>query len=98
MARSTGPMLTAGAITWANAYLLADRPTPLFEGTVKVAVATGITAAVLSGIEHIAPDFAVALSWAAIVTVLFVRVPIKDPKNPGRSIPTPIERLGNILK
>lgn len=75
MARSTGPILAAGAITMANQSLLGNQP-PNF----RVALATGAAAGMLSLLEQVLPDFAVALSWLALSTVLLVRV---DPRNPS---------------
>lgn len=90
MARSTGPVLAAGAITWTNSYLLADQPEPLFDATFKVGLATGIAAGLLSILERVVPDLAAILGWAMVVTVLFVRVP-PDSRNP-----TPLERAFNL--
>lgn len=90
MARSTGPMLAAGAITWSNNYLLADQPEPLFDATVRIGIATGLAAGILVVVEKAAPDLAVILAWAAVVTVLFVRVP------PNSRNPTPLERALNL--
>lgn len=90
MARSTGPMLAAGAITWANNYLLADQPEPLFDATVRIGLATGLAAGILSLLDKASPDLAAILAWAAVVTVLFVRVP------PGSKNPTPLERALNL--
>jgi len=81
-------MLAAGAITWANGYLLADQPEDLFSATVRIGTATGLAAAILAGTERLAPDLAVALAWAAVLTVLFVRVPT----GAGKQAPTPLER------
>lgn len=91
MAVSTGPILTAGAITWANSVLLADRTEDLFTATARVGVGTGIAAMVLYGVEKISSDLAKALAWAAVVTVLFVRVP------PNSRNPTPLERVFNFV-
>lgn len=98
MARSTGPILAAGAITWANQYLL---PAPfnrspeaqidLFTVTTKVGVATGIAAGLLFLLEEALPDLAVILSWAAVLTVLMVRLPPDDPH------PTPLERALSLV-
>jgi hypothetical protein len=75
MARSTGPILAAGAITMANQSLLNGQPV-----NIRVALATGAAAGMLGLLEQPLPDFAVAVAWLALATVLLVRV---DPKNPS---------------
>lgn len=88
MGRSTGPVLVAGTITWANQNLLDQPSDDLFTSTVRVGVATGALAGAMFGLEKIFPDFAVALSWAAVVTVLFV---------PFNNKPTPTERFLDLM-
>lgn len=90
MARSTGPILVAGAITWANTVLLNDEEVEdIFTSSIEVALATGLAASLLYGIETFSGDLATALAWAALVTVLFVRV---KPNNP-----TPLERVLKLM-
>lgn len=91
MSRSTGPIIAAGALTWANNYLLSDQPDDLFTATVRIGIGTGLAAGILYGVERLAPDLAVALAWAAVVTVLFVRVP------PNSRNPTPLERALSLI-
>lgn len=78
MARSTGPILAVGAITIANGVILNNQ-----EMDWRIPVATGITAAVLALGERTWEEGAVAISWLALVGVLFVRL------KPG--VPAPVE-------
>ena len=82
MAASTGPVLAAGAITFANEGLLAPAAG---EGAAqwnwRVIPATAGLALALAGLEHLAPGFAVGLAWLALVTVLLV---------PFGNAPTPL--------
>lgn len=89
MSKTTGPILVAGAVTWANQNLLSESSEDLFTGSVRIGVATGVLAVAMSGIERVMPDFAVALSWTALVTILFVRFNNK---------PTPAERILDIFE
>jgi hypothetical protein len=91
MASSTGPILAAGAITWANVTL--------FEGddvsfdvpeTVRIVVATGIASAGLSLLGKFSPDLAYGLSLAAILTVLVVPI--------GRTHQSPATRALEFVK
>ncbi len=66
--RSTGPILTIGAITVFNQSIVHDEP---FDW--RVIIATGFTAAAFGLAEKAMPDAATALAWVALVTVLFVR-------------------------
>ncbi len=74
MARSTGPILAAGAITAFVALVIEERPVL---DAPKIAVSTGIAAGGLYLMEKAWPQGAVALAWMALLTVLLVRV---DPK------------------
>ncbi len=86
MAASTGPVLAAGAITWANLTLLDDgQPSSVVEESARIGLNTAIAAGVLYGVEQASPDLARLLAWTLVVTVLFVRV--------RPATPTPIERL-----
>lgn len=86
MARSTGPVLAAGAITAFTGLIVREEPVMNFP---RVAVATGIAAGGLALIEKLWPDGAVALAWMALVTVLLVRV------EPGT--PAPAEAVADWL-
>jgi hypothetical protein len=75
MARSTGPILAAGAITWANVTLFEKRGVSFdMPETMRIVVATGIASAGLSLLGKFSPDLAYGLSLAAILTVLVVPV------------------------
>lgn len=89
MARSTGPMLAAGAVTWANQTLLAPNASFDLTKTARVAVATGLGVGILSVAEKAAPEIAVGLAYALLITVLLVRV--------DRNTPTPLERALNLV-
>jgi len=80
MARSTGPILAVGAITFGNSVILSGKPPDL-----RIPIATAIAAGMFALIEKGWEQAAVMLSWTALVTVLFVRV------DPG--VPSPVESL-----
>lgn len=82
MARSTGPILAAGAITLGNQTIFNKQPINW-----RIPIATGITAGSLALIERLSPGFAVGIAWIALVTVLIARVIPNQP--------TPVE---NALK
>lgn len=69
MARSTGPILAVGAVTVVNRTIVHGRPMEW-----RVVIATGIAAGVLALIEKGWERGAVALSYLALITVLFVRL------------------------
>jgi hypothetical protein len=87
MARTTGPILAAGAITAFTGLVVYERPIMNFP---RVAVATGIAAGGLFLMEKAWPDGATALAWMALLTVLLVRV------EPGT--PAPAEAVANWLQ
>lgn len=78
MARSTGPILAVGAITVVNSTIVHGKPMD-WRVPVMTAVAAGAFALAEKGWEQ----GAVALSYMALVTVLFARI---DP-----SVPSPTE-------
>jgi len=78
MARSSGPLLAAGAITLGNQTIFNKQPINW-----RIPIATGIAIGSFSLIERASPGLAVGIAWIALVTVLVARV---DPKQP-----TPIE-------
>lgn len=86
MAKSTGPILAIGGITLANRSLLQQPPQP-FDW--RVVIATGVSAGLFALLERGWEKGAVALSYLALVTVLFVRV---DPKTKA-----PLENLNTWL-
>lgn len=86
MAKSTGPVVAAAAITTFTGVIVHGRP--VLDG-VRIAVAGGIAAGGLYLIEQVWPEGAVALSWLALITVLLVRL---DPK-----VPAPAEAVANWI-
>lgn len=77
MARSTGIILAAGAITLANEAVFA----PLASGgkitshfNWRIIPATAGAALALAGLEHLSEQFAVGVAWIALVTVLFAKL------------------------
>lgn len=72
MARTTGPILAVGAISLANESIVHGEPINW-----KIPVATGIAAGMFTLAEKAFPEGAIALSWLALVAILFVRI---DPK------------------
>ncbi len=89
MARSTGPMLATGAITWANQTLLANDAGFDLTKTARIAVATGLGVGILAITEKAAPEITVGVAYALLITVLLVRV--------DRNTPTPLERALNLV-
>lgn len=73
-ARSTGPIVAAGAITWANMTLFEPKAGFELEVTMRLAVATGLGAGFLTLVDKASPDIAYGLSLAVLLTVLFVPV------------------------
>lgn len=89
MAASTGPVLAAAAITFANEGLLAPAAG---EGAPKwnwrvIPAAAGLALA-LAGLEKLAPGFAVGLAWLTLATALLV---------PFGNAPTPIQTAAKAL-
>lgn len=84
MAKSTGPLLVAGGLTWANQTIMSKTPADTFETTARVGVATGVLAGMFYGVEKASPELATGLAWTLLVTSLFVRFNNK---------PTPLERI-----
>jgi len=85
MSRTTGPILTAGALTWANQTILSDdSQDSLAANTVRIGVASGLLAGLFYGMEKVLPGLAIPLAYVALVTTLVVRIEGK---------PTPLERL-----
>ncbi len=78
MAKTTGPILAVGAISFANEVLVAGKPVDW-----RIPAATGIAAGIFALVEKAWRDGAVTLAYLALVTVLFVRI---DPK-----VPAPVE-------
>jgi hypothetical protein len=95
VAKSTGPILAAGGITWVNQTLLGTPPNKqnAVENSIRLGLATGVLTAILAGAEKAVPTFAPALAWTALATVLLVRVPDKS----GKLQPTPLERILSLF-
>ncbi len=90
MSRTTGPILVAGTLTWANQTLFNDAGSTgetLQEG-LRIGVATGVLAAVFYGMEKVAPDIATGLAYVMLVTSLLVRFNNK---------PTALERVLELV-
>jgi hypothetical protein len=69
MAKSTGPILAVGGITFINGWVF-NKQDPNF----KVLLATAIAAGGLALFEHVSEPLAAGIAWIALVTVLFTRV------------------------
>lgn len=78
MARTTGPILAVGGITLANSVIVNGRPIDW-----RVPIATGLAAGMFALAENGWEKGAVALSYLALVTVLFVRL--------QPNVPAPVE-------
>lgn len=76
--RSTGPILAVGAITLGNSVIVNKQPIDW-----RIPIATGIAAGLLSLAEKGWEQGAVAISYLALITVLFVRV--------QPNVPAPVE-------
>ncbi len=78
MAKTTGPILAVGAITFANAVIVNNKPVD-----VRIPVATGLAAGMFALGERAWSKGAVALAYVALVTVLFARI--------QPNVPSPVE-------
>jgi hypothetical protein len=79
MAASTGPVVAAGAITYANAVLFNGKT---WDSQLIVVVGTGIAAGMLALLERASTPLAAGIAWIALVTSLLIQ-----PKS-GRSFVT----------
>jgi hypothetical protein len=70
MAASTGPIVAAGAITYANAVLFNGKP---WASQITVLVGTGLAAGMLALAEHVSAPLAVGIAWIALVTSLLIQ-------------------------
>lgn len=73
MAKSTGPILAAGGITFVNGWIF-NKQGPDF----KVILATAIAAGGLALLENASAPLAEGIAWIALITVLFTRVGGKE--------------------
>lgn len=80
MARTTGPILAVGGITFFNKAILSDN-----QIDIRIPVATGFAAVAFALFEKVAPSLAVGVAWIALASVCLTRV---DPK-----VPSPAETL-----
>lgn len=69
MAASTGPILAAGALTFANGWIFNNQG-PDF----KVLLATAVAAGGLALFERADAPFAQGIAWIAFLTVLVTRI------------------------
>jgi hypothetical protein len=69
MAGSTGPVVAAGVITYAN-QVLGNGKT--WDSQLVIAVGTGIAAGMLALFERAVPQLAIGIAWIALVTSLLV--------------------------
>jgi hypothetical protein len=80
MAKSTGPILAVGAISFGNQWLFNH------DLDFKILLGTGIAALCLAGAEHVSAPIAVGIAYIALVTITLTRVGGK---------PSPAENLLN---
>lgn len=73
MAQSTGIILTAGGISFANEWLQTKTP------NWRIPVATGVAAMFLMGIEKIYPRAAMGLGTIVLITVFMTPLHGKSP-------------------
>lgn len=78
MAKSTGPLLAAGAIAVTNRVIFNEQPIDW-----RVVSGIGFAAVFTALIEKPLPELAIGISWLALTAVLLTRV---DP-----SVPSPAE-------
>ena len=86
MAQSAGIALAVGAVTAANELLFAPLAGQKISFNWRIIPATAGLALALTGLEHIAPKFAVGLAWLALAAAVFA---------PFGNAPAPIQ---NVLK
>jgi hypothetical protein len=65
VARSTGPIVAAGAITYANAVIGNGKS---WAAELRIPVATAVAAGLLALFEHVSPELSVGIAWIALVT------------------------------
>jgi hypothetical protein len=69
MAKTTGPILALGTITFLNQSVFHDKPMDW-----KLPIATGVAAGFFGLLEKTSEKAAVSLAYAALVTILLTRV------------------------
>jgi hypothetical protein len=88
MARSAGIVLVTGTITFANEAMFAPLAGAKPQINWRIIPATAGLALALTGLEKIAPGFAVGLAWLGLAAVLIV---------PFGNAPTPLDNLVKIM-
>lgn len=92
MSDSTGFILAAGAITFANEAFFAPMAGGKASGwssvNWRIIPATAIAAIALAGVDQLSPAFGKGLAITALVTVLFARL---------GNAPAPAENLATVL-
>lgn len=91
MARSTGIILTVGAISFANEAVFA----PIASGgdirsdwNWRIVPATAVAAVLLGGLERVSERLAVGVAYISLITVLFARF---------GNAPAPVENVAKAL-
>lgn len=84
MAKTTGVVLAVGAIAFANQVIVNKQPVDW-----RIPIATALSAGMFTLAEKVWEDGAVALSYLALVTILFVRI---DPRTPS-----PVEGFNKLI-
>lgn len=81
MAKSTGPLLAAGAINVGNATIVHGKPIDW-----RVPLGIGVVATVFAGLEHVPglDVFIAGISWIVLVTIVLTRSR-KDVPSPAES-------------
>jgi hypothetical protein len=80
MGASTGPILAATGITFANEWIL-NKQRPDFRILLGGAVAAGM----LALFEHVSPEIAKGIAWIALITTLLVN-PVGGGKSPVQNL------------
>jgi hypothetical protein len=78
MAKSTGPILAVGAISYVNEWVFNHQE------NFKILLATGIAALGLAGLERVSAPLAVGIAYIALITITFTQAGNK---------PSPAENL-----
>lgn len=90
MAKAAGYVIAAGALVLANEAIFVPIETgakPLANINWRIVPATAILAALLTGVEQIAPEFGAALGGLVLLSVLVI---------PVGNAPTPLENLAKL--
>jgi hypothetical protein len=90
MAKSTGPILAVGGVTLLNGFLI-NRGNMEIVTVWPTVAATGLAAGAFALIERVNQPLTVGVAWVALITALFVRLPMPD--GSGRYRHTLVETL-----